>query len=298
MGRPINKKYFLKGGIVPSDSSFSASNGGPWVGLSMAVSSPGAHYAQGTTIVIGQGQLGAESVTATANLTINSSTGAITGITVTNPGSGYNDPPSYTLVQPPTVTSTVNSGIGGQNTFTVATVTGIEVGMLIAGASTGFNGHVQSVNGTVITSTVNNNGTWTNATNLTFSSTGTGAAISFDQAVPTDTGNIAAIAFIDGDSQATAAEIIKQEASKRYLVETRAGVGQCKLVTTSTVAVGQMTIIATDVNGSTYFVEKLTAHKAYLVQYTKNGSFAFANNAAAGWTLSSASTGIVSIASY
>jgi hypothetical protein len=57
-----------------------------------------------------------------------------------------------------------------------------------------------------------------------------------------------------------------------------------------------MNIVATDVNGSTYYVRKLTARRAVLVQDTVSGSFAFANNSAAGWTLGAASAGVVSIA--
>lgn len=101
-------------------------------------------------------------------------------------------------------------------------------------------------------------------------------------------------AYITGGSQ-MAYDIKKQEASKRYLVQTNDGQGQCKLVTTSTLAAGQMNIEATDVNGSTYYVRKLTARRAVLVQTTASGSFAFADGAAAGWTLGAASAGVVSI---
>jgi hypothetical protein len=106
---------------------------------------------------------------------------------------------------------------------------------------------------------------------------------------------IAGNAFITGGS-AKAFDIVKQEASKRYLVQTADGRGQCRLVTTSTLAAAQMNILATDVNGSTYYVRKLTARRAVLVQDTVSGSFAFANNSAAGWTLGAASAGVVSIA--
>lgn len=91
-------------------------------------------------------------------------------------------------------------------------------------------------------------------------------------------------------------DILKQEASRRYLVKTSEGQGQCKLVTTSTLAAGEMNIEATDVNGSKYYVKKLTARRAVLVQTTASGSFAFADGAAAGWTFDSASSGYVSIA--
>lgn len=98
----------------------------------------------------------------------------------------------------------------------------------------------------------------------------------------------------DGGSSAVTYDIVKQEASHRYLVKTAQGIGQCKLVAAAPSA-GQMTIIATAANGSTYYVTKLTAHKVILVY--KTGTRLFADNAAAGWTLGAASTGVVSIAS-
>jgi hypothetical protein len=55
-------------------------------------------------------------------------------------------------------------------------------------------------------------------------------------------------------------------------------------------------MVATDTNGSTYYVKKLTARRAILVQTTASTSFLFNDNQAAGWTLGSASTGTVSIA--
>jgi hypothetical protein len=125
----------------------------------------------------------------------------------------------------------------------------------------------------------------------------TGTTATFVVSLTTSLQNaIAGNAFITGGS-AKVFDIIKQEASRRYLVQTADGRGQCKLVTTSTLAAAQMNIVATDVNGSTYYVRKLTARRAVLVQDTVDGSFAFANNSAAGWTLGEASAGVVSIAS-
>jgi len=98
----------------------------------------------------------------------------------------------------------------------------------------------------------------------------------------------------DGGSSAVTYDIVKQEASHRYLVKTSQGIGQCKLVARAPQA-GEMTIIATATNGSTYYVTKLTAHKAVLVH--KTGTPLFADNATAGWTLGSPSTGKVTIKS-
>lgn len=104
---------------------------------------------------------------------------------------------------------------------------------------------------------------------------------------------IACTAFIPGGSSAVTGDIREQVASKKYRVTTAQGTGVCKLVTTASPTAGQMFIGATDANGSTYFVKKLTARRAVLVQRTVNGSFLFANNAAAGWSIDAASAGVV-----
>jgi len=84
------------------------------------------------------------------------------------------------------------------------------------------------------------------------------------------------------------ADIIKQESSHRYLVRTADGIAQCKLVATTSIAEGQMYIVATDTTGSTYYVTKLTARKAILTRKTSAGAgWLFATGAATGWTMGS-----------
>jgi hypothetical protein len=100
----------------------------------------------------------------------------------------------------------------------------------------------------------------------------------------------------DGGGASSGADIIKQESSHRYLVRNATGVGQCMLMADDTLTAGKMNLIATDVNGSTYWVTKLTARRAILTQRTMSGSYLFATNGVAGWTISAASTGVVSIA--
>jgi hypothetical protein len=100
---------------------------------------------------------------------------------------------------------------------------------------------------------------------------------------------------VNSGGSAIEGDIDKQEASRRYYVRTRQGQGICKLVTT-TPAIGEMTLIARDTNGSQYYVKKLTARRVILVQKTMVGSYLFATNQAAGWTLGSASLGVVTIA--
>lgn len=81
------------------------------------------------------------------------------------------------------------------------------------------------------------------------------------------------------------ADINKQKGSHRYLVTTSDGTSVCSLKTSGAAsAVGEMTINATDNSGGTYWVTKLTAHKAVVTQHTGT---AFANNSAVHWTFSS-----------
>jgi hypothetical protein len=111
---------------------------------------------------------------------------------------------------------------------------------------------------------------------------------------------LAAYAYIINGNQGVLVDIMKQESSRRYLVKERGGVqGQCRLVAKNPndLLQGEMILIATDANGSTYWVIKLTARRAILQQRTMSGSYAFADTARAGWTTGAASTGFVSIAS-
>ena len=99
-----------------------------------------------------------------------------------------------------------------------------------------------------------------------------------------------------GTSILNAGDIMKQESSRRYLVQNAQGQGQCILTATSALVKGSMNIVATDFNGSTYFVKKLTARKAVVVRSTASGSFLVGNGASTGWTLAAATGTIVSIA--
>jgi hypothetical protein len=293
MGRPIKKKYFVNGG------SDDASSVVKYKGVTLSINANGTHYSKGATAAISAPDW-SDGVNATASLTIAApgSGGGITAATIVNPGEGYLTAPTVTIVKPATVTSTVNGTgpVTATNTFTVGSTVGINVGMLISGALTGSNGYVTAINGNVITSSVNNSGTWTNQTNLTFSDNGSGATFTVGlTAVEADTGTIACTAYLTTGSSAVKSAIIKQEGSHRYFVENDQGRGTCLLATTSTLTAGQMTIIANDTNGSTYYVKKLTSRKAVIYQKTVNGSFLFNDEAVVGWTTGAPSTGIVQI---
>jgi hypothetical protein len=138
---------------------------------------------------------------------------------------------------------------------------------------------------------------------VTGGTTGTTATFTVTLVAAATTQNaIAFTSFLTTGSNAVAnGDILKQEASRRYLVQNSEGTGQCKLVAADVLAAGQMNIIATDHSGATYFVTKLTAHKANLVNRTSTStalvSIPTGGTGATGWTLGAATGTIVTIAS-
>lgn len=103
-------------------------------------------------------------------------------------------------------------------------------------------------------------------------------------------------AYLSGGSAQSVCDIDEQVASKKYRVQNAEGTGVVRLVTTATLAAGQMNIQATDANTCTYWVKKLTARRAVLVQATATvHGFLFDTNEAAGWSMNAASSGVVLI---
>jgi hypothetical protein len=109
---------------------------------------------------------------------------------------------------------------------------------------------------------------------------------------------IIAYAYVTGNN--LIADIKKQVSGRRYKVTTTEGTLICKLVTDGVAnAVGEMTITATDANGNTYYVSKLTRHKATLVRLVDDGAdgdWLYANNGVAPWGFAAAAGLVVQIA--
>lgn len=300
MGRPINKKYF--GNLNrPYDNEQTGGNsgvGGESVSSTITVSNSGTLYSQGTTVAIGAPNV-AGGIPATISYSINSA-GNIT-VSIVESGTGYTSAPSIT----PTKATTVNTvGTATNTSYTLTNLTsvaGIYVGML-ASAPFGMEptNYVAGVNGTSVTLTKAMNLS-TSSLAIAFSDEGTSFSVS--TALTTVTQNaISFTSFLlakDGGANAVArGDILKQESSRRYLVKNSEGVGQVKLVATDAIAEGEMTIIATDGSGATFFVEKLTAHKATVVSRTSTSTAVVASGSAVGWTLgASTGTNQVTIAS-
>jgi hypothetical protein len=93
------------------------------------------------------------------------------------------------------------------------------------------------------------------------------------------------------------ADIKKQVSGRRYKVETSEGTLTCKLVTDGVAnAVGEMTITATDSEGNTYYVSKLTRRKATLVRIAGGTDYVYATGAVAKWSFAAAAGSVVQIA--
>jgi hypothetical protein len=208
-----------------------------------------------------------------------------------------------------TNTGITGQGVGGEAVATIAknntgtdytTSTTISLTFTapqIAGGAAATGNVTTNELGNVATVTLTDGGSgYTSAPTAIVTGGTTGTTATFTVALSTTLQNaIAGNAYVAGGS-AKSFDIIKQEASKRYLVRTADGTDQCKLVTTSTLAAGEMNIVATDWNGSTYWVRKLTARRAILVQDTVSGSFLISNGASTGWTLGSSTGTIVTLA--
>lgn len=93
-------------------------------------------------------------------------------------------------------------------------------------------------------------------------------------------------------STGKAGDIIKQTNTRSYKVKTADGTGIVTLGTDETPADGQAYIVATAASGGTYYVTKLTAHKATLV--AKSGDSAL-DGMSVQWTFGAPSGDIVQI---
>jgi hypothetical protein len=86
-------------------------------------------------------------------------------------------------------------------------------------------------------------------------------------------------------------DIQAQKGSHRYKIKTSDGTAVCKLVTTTSLAVGQAYLVATS-TGGTYYVTKLTSRRAVLTTKTGDGAL---NGQSVKWTFGSPSATVVQI---
>lgn len=207
--------------------------------------------------------------------TVSGQTGGegIASIGIVSTGSGYSTTTSVTWVAgSPTVA-------GGTAASGTVTVNG-------SGAPTAFNvlvsGSGYTTTSTTLTITPNPTSTGTFLVSLT---TGRQNAFNFTSWVPfASNGSVNS-----GGGFVTNGDIVKQEGVSRYYVRNSQGYGVCKLVASNSPAIGEMFLVATDANGSTYWVTRLTNRKARLTQRTMSGSYVYATGDQARWSLDAAS---------
>lgn len=221
--------------------------------------------------------------------------------------------------------TTADNGIGGQGVASV-TIAGEFSGFTLATTTVTFSapqlpggvtatGTATIVGGAVTAIVMTEKGSgYTAAPTVTIADSDVGAEVTTGTAtavLTTDSGAlnstnastnqqnaIVAYAYVTGNN--LIADIKKQVSGRRYKVTTTEGTLTCKLVTDGVAnAVGEMTITATDANGNTYYVSKLTRHKATLVRLVDDGSdgdWLYATGATAPWDFAAASGLTVQIA--
>lgn len=293
MGRPINKKYFANTNAPYQDQATGGPTGVGGEGVnSVIVGSTGSNYSAGATVTFSGPDI-PSGTTALGSLVVASGAGGITAVQVTTAGSGYTSTATLTVTTATGVT-VAGTGTGGASVIYVNT-SGIYTGMSITGTGVGASAKVQSIGAGIVTPSVANASTVTGT--LIFRDNGTGA--SFVSVLTSSQQNgITVYAYVPGGSSGVIGDIMKQEASRRYLVKTAQGQGQCILVAAAAgdLNEGEMNITATDSLNSTYFVTKLTARRARLTRDTDGGSgFEYATGEVTGWSLDTATTGTVQI---
>jgi hypothetical protein len=295
MGRPLNKKYFGNRNI--GSTSVTTDNGIGGQGIaSVTIAGTNNNYIAVPTATFAAPTLPG-GVTATA--------GAITmivkSVSITNGGGSYIDEEVVTLGDGSAAggTGTVDGTYTTRASFRIKSVDGggaattIE---LVAGGSytvLAYNGSTHaSAAGSTITEMYTTGGTGNNlriaitwgvlavainekgsgyvsAPSITMTGNATKAAV-----LTTDTGNVGATtnqenaiiayAFHTGGSLLLG-DITKQVSTDRYKVKNTTATAIAKLKATIANAAGEMNIVATDTDGKTYYVIKLTSRKATLV---------------------------------
>lgn len=309
MGRPLHKKYFgntgtggLGGESVASVTLGGTNNSSGYGAGSVtfaAPGTPGGVTATGTLSVYATGAIVATTTFAPVGTAV-AGTAQYPGIVATGGTAGvgavFTISRSATVYAVQAVTS-VGSGYIPTETITIL---GTELGgtspandlVITLGGTTAPAGRISTVNVVVAGSGY----TSAPAVTLVGGTQGTLTATAvLTTSNPNAITNSSFVPAANGGSSAVAGDIVRQVNTRSYKVTTAQGTGICKLVAAAPTA-GQMTIAATDANGSTYYVTKLTARKATLTRNVVNGSFLFATDSTAQWGFAAAAGLVVQIA--
>lgn len=307
MGRPLNKKYFGNRNI---GSTGTTDNGIGGEGVASAAVSGGAYTVRPTVtftapqlpngvtatatitsqvnVITVIGGSGGSNYTSGDTLTIGNGTiftvgtvnggGAIQTVTITERGSyPYASgalPTGAQAITNITVTNPLASGATFTVNYNAKETVITEKGSGYTSAPTAASGPTQSVSLGVVT--------------LTTDSGAVGSTTNQENA-------ITMTAYLTGGS-ATVVDIIRQVSTNRYKVTdgTRTGIVKLVAKATGNLLAGEANIIAVDNAGTpgTYYVTKLTAHKATL---TRGTGTVYANGAATQWTFGAATATVAKI---
>ncbi len=299
MGRPLNKKYFgnrntgststTSDNIIGGEgiASINWSNYGSWLSTAGGAAAPLAGLQLPAPSLPGGVQatwtnyFGAAAVTTGAG-----SVGLVVGET-------------YTYAPIPGLLVTVaTSGNNGTNaTFTVTTagstttlLTDLQtVNLTKSAGMTGAATFAVDIQLKIVNTVINEKGSGylgTETFTVTTANGATGTAPAGTIVLTTTQENAIVIYANTSGSGSTGkiGDIVKQTNATSYKVTTADGTAVCRLSTDATPASGFAYIVATDSNSATYFVTKLTAHRATLVN--KTGTPLFADNVSVPWLFS------------
>ena len=265
MGRPIDSKFF--GNLNRPYNNF-ATGGLTGVGgesvATVSVSNSGTLYSQGAVVTISAPNI-TGGIRATVSTTANAAGNV--AVAVTNSGTGYTATTTLSITTASAV-SKVTTGTSATTVIYPATTSGIYVGMKVIGTGISASAtYVTSFTGAAV------NLTWPNttaiSTSVNFVDVGTGFA-GIVSALTTTTHNALRITtyLTTGSSAVSGGDILKQDSSRKYLVQNSQGRGVVKLSagtgTNHVLEPGGMHLIATDFGGSTYYVLKLTSRRVTL----------------------------------
>jgi hypothetical protein len=286
MGRPIKSKFFGNRNRGGDNENTGGTGQGQTSGVGgesvrlVTFSNSGTLYSQGTTVSFGQPNI-AGGIRATGTPVIDAN-GLLRDVTITEAGTGYTSAPTLTVT---TATRVTTLGTATNNSYTLTNVVstaGIYIGMRVDGNWAMQNStYVTAISSTGTVSLSKTLTASTASVSLTFTDAGSSQANSVTLFANTTTQDSLAITsyLTTGSSAVSGGDIIKQESSRRYLVRNSQGIGQVALSagtgTTHTLAPGFMHLVATDNGGATYYVMKLTAHKATLVNRTSTSTAVF-----------------------
>ena len=286
MGRPLNHKYFSSGTTGEKVASVAVTNGGSYTSLSFPTLTFSAPALTGGT-------------TATGVV----STVSANGGTIVAAGSGYAKGDTLTL----------EGGTGTAAIFEVTGISGGEVTGPVTEITLTSGGNYSAVTSGLLTSgvaTLTNNGTGAGAgatikftnygvSSITVTKGGSGYISVADAAISFSSGSAAAtpvmaeagsynvlVPYANTLTTALPADIVKQMTSHSYMMKTSEGTAQCTLVATTSLVKGQAYLLATDSQGSTYFVTKITAHKVTITRNT-GSTYDWPTGADVPWTFNS-----------